>query len=97
MIVLIASLAVAEGKGNEVIESFKTVVPKIRQDPGTIAYNILQGSDNPDKITVLERYENAEALQYHGQTEHFKAWQESLRGKGLFSGRPELTIYNEVV
>ncbi len=97
MLVLIANLTVAEGKGNNVIESFKAVVPKIRQDPGTIAYNILQGNDNPDKITVLERYENEEALKYHGQTEHFKAWQESLRGKGLFSGRPELLMYEEVV
>ncbi len=97
MIVLIANLAVAEGKGNEVIESFKTVVPKIRQDPGTIAYNILQGKDNPDKITVLERYENEDALKFHGQTEHFKAWGESLKGKGLFTGRPELLMYDEVV
>ncbi len=97
MIVLIAELTVAEGKGNDVIESFKGVIDKIRQDPGTIAYNILQGQDNPDKITVLERYENQEALTYHGQTEHFKAWGESLRGKGLFTGRPTLTMYDEVL
>lgn len=97
MIVLIAELAVAEGKGNEVIESFKGVIDKIRQDPGTIAYNILQGQENPDKITVLERYENQEALNYHGQTEHFKAWGESLGGKGLFTGRPTLTTYDEAL
>ncbi len=97
MIVLIAELAVAEGKGNEVIDSFKGVIDKIRQDPGTIAYNILQGQENSDKITVLERYENQEALNYHGQTEHFKAWGESLRGKGLFTGRPTLTIYDEAL
>ncbi len=97
MIVLVANLNAAEGKGGDVIESFKTVVPKIRQDPGTIAYNILQAADDPDKITVLERYENEEALKYHGQTEHFRAWNESLRGKGLFAGRPEILRYNEVV
>ncbi len=97
MIVLIAELAVAEGKGNEVIDSFKGVIDKIRQDPGTIAYNILQGKDNPDKITVLERYENDEALKYHGGTEHFKGWNESLRGKHLFTGRPTLTMYDEAL
>jgi len=97
MIVLVVNLAVAEGKGNEVVESFKTVVPKIRQDPGTISYNILQAADNPDKITVVEHYENEEALQYHGQTEHFQAWGASLKGKGFFVGRPEMTKYNEVV
>ena len=41
MVVLIAQLKVAEGKGNDVVEAFKEVVPKIRQDPGTVAYNIL--------------------------------------------------------
>jgi quinol monooxygenase YgiN len=37
MIFLIAQLKVAEGKGNDVIEAFKKVVPQIRQDPGRVA------------------------------------------------------------
>ena len=95
MIVLVANLNVAEGKGNDVIEAFKEVVPKIRQDPGTVAYNILQAADNPDKITVYEKYENREALQYHGQTEYFKEFGRATRE--LFAGRPEITLYEEVV
>ena len=95
MIVLIANLKVAEGKGNDVIEAFKQVVPKIRQDPGTVSYNILQAADDPDKITVLEKYENLEALQYHGQTEHFREFGRSTRD--LFAGRAELLRYEEVV
>ena len=95
MIVLVANLTAAEGKGNEVVEAFKQVVPKIRQDPGTIAYNILQAVDNPDKITVYEKYENEEALAYHGQTEHFREFFRS--SGGLFAGRPEILRFNEVV
>jgi len=95
MIVVIANLTVAEGKGNDVVEAFRKVVPLIRQDPGTVAYNILQVANNPDKITVLERYENREALQYHGQTEHFKEFGRSTRD--LFAGRAEITLYEEVV
>ena len=95
MIVLVAHLNAAEGKGNEVVEAFKQVVPKIRKDPGTITYSILQAVDNPDKITVYERYENDEALAYHGQTEHFR---EFFRSTGsLFAGRPEILRFNEVV
>jgi quinol monooxygenase YgiN len=95
MIVLIANLNVAEGKGKDVIEAFGKVVPLIRQDPGKVAYNILQAADNPDKITVYEKYENREALQYHGQTEHFKEFGRSTRD--LFAGRAEITLYEEVV
>jgi len=95
MIVLVAVLQAAEGKGNEVVEEFKKLVPVVRQDPGTVAYIIHQAVDNPDKILVYEKYENREALQYHGQTEHFKAFGQATRG--LFAGRPEITMYNEVV
>lgn len=95
MIVLVAVLNAAEGKGNEIVEEFKKLVPKVRQDPGTIAYTINQAADNPDKILVYEKYENQEALQYHGQTEHFRAFGQATRS--LFAGRPEVTLYNEVV
>ena len=95
MIVLTAELAVAEGKGNDVVEEFKKLVPKVLQDPGTIAYTINQAVDNPDKILVYEKYENREALQYHGQTEHFKEFGRASRS--LFAGRPTISMYNEVV
>ncbi|UCB44141.1 MAG: antibiotic biosynthesis monooxygenase [Dehalococcoidales bacterium] len=95
MIVLIAQLNVAEGNGNDVIEAFSKVVPLIRQDPRTVAYNILQAADNPDKITVYEKYEDRETLQYHGQTEHFKEFGRSTRD--LFAGRAEITLYEEIV
>ena len=95
MIVVLDNLTVAEGKGNDVVEAFKKVVPLIRQDPGTVSYNILQAADNLDKITVLEKYENREALQYHGQTEHFREFGRSTRD--LFAGRAEITLYEEVV
>ena len=95
MLVIVAVLKPAEGKGNDVVEAFRKVVPLIRQDPGTVAYNILQAADNPDKVTVYEKYEDREALQYHGQTEHFKEFGRSSRD--LFAGRAEITLYEEVV
>ncbi len=94
MIVITAVLQVAEGKGNEVVEEFKKLVPKVRQDPGTITYIINQAVDNADKIMVYEKYEDREALQYHGQTDHFKEFGRATRS--LFAGRPEITLYNEV-
>ena len=95
MIVITAVLQVAEGKGNEVVEEFKKLVPKVLQDPGTITYAINQAVDNPDKVMVYEKYEDREALQYHGQTEHFKEFGRATRS--LFAGRPEITLYNEVI
>ena len=95
MVIVVAILQVAEGKGNEVVEEFKKLVVKVRQDPGTISYNINQAIDNPDKILVYEKYEDMDALKYHGGTEHFKAFGQATRH--LFAGRADITLYNEVV
>ena len=95
MVIVVAILQVAEGKGNEVVEEFRKLVVKVRQDPGTISYNIDQAIDNPDKILVYEKYEDMDALKYHGSTEHFKAFGQATRS--LFSGRADVTLYNEVV
>jgi len=94
MIVLVAVLKAAEGKSDEVVEEFKKLVPKVRQDPGTIAYVIHRAVDDPTKIMVYEKYENREGLQHHGQTEHFKEFGQATRS--LFAARPEITMYEEV-
>lgn len=94
MVVLTAVLKAAEGRSDDIIEEFKKLVPRVRQDPGTIAYVIYRATDDPTRIMVFEKYEDQEALKYHGQTEHFKAFGQATRG--MFAGRPELTFYEEV-
>jgi quinol monooxygenase YgiN len=94
MIVIVAVLKAAEGKSDEAIEEFKKVIPKIRQDPGNLAYVLHRAVDDPTKLMVYEKYESREALQYHGQTEHFKEFGRATRD--LFAGRPEITLYEEV-
>ncbi len=95
MIVVVAVLKAAEGKSDQIIEEFKKLVPKVRQDPGTITYAVHRALDDPNKLMVFEQYEDQAALQYHGQTEHFKQFGRDTRG--LFAGRPEVTLYECVV
>jgi quinol monooxygenase YgiN len=94
MITLVAVLRAAEGRSDDIIAEFKKLVPKVRQDPGTIAYVIHRATDDPTKLMVYEKYESREALEYHGQTEHFKEFGRATRG--MFAGRPEITFYEEV-
>ena len=95
MIVVIAVLKAAEGKSDQIIEEFKKLVPKVHQEPGAIAYVIHRAVDDPTKLMVYEKYESREALQYHGQTDHFKEFNQTTRE--LFAGRAEITLYEEVV
>ncbi len=95
MIVLTAVLKCAEGKSAAVIDEFKKLQPVVLKDPGTLGYMICQAGDDPNKLIVIEQYENREALQYHGQTEHFKAFGAATRG--MFAARAEISFWNKVV
>ena len=94
MIVLCAMLKTVDGKGDEVEEEFKKLVPKVLNDPGTITYVIHRGIDDPNKFFVYEKYEDRDALRAHSRTEHFKEFGRATAS--MFSGRPEIGLYNEV-
>jgi quinol monooxygenase YgiN len=94
MIVLVANLKANEGKGDAVAEEFSKLVPQILKDPGTAGYLVCRVANDPNKFIVVEQYENREALQAHGQTEHFKAFNVATRG--MFAGRAEIQLCNKV-
>jgi len=94
MIVLLATMKANEGKADAIIAEFAKLVPKVLKDPGTVGYMICRGTDDPNKIVVVEQYENREALQLHGQSEHFKAFNAATRG--MFAGRAEIQVLNKV-
>jgi quinol monooxygenase YgiN len=94
MIVIAATLTTLEGKGDEVEQEFKKLVPIILKDPGTLGYAVHRAVKDPNKFLVYEQYENQEALQAHGQMPHFKAFNQTTRG--MFAGRAEITMYNKI-
>jgi len=94
MVALTAILKTVDGRGDEVEAEFKKLVPKVLQDPGTLAYAVHRAVDDPNKFLVYERYENQEALKYHGSTDHFKEFGRTTRE--MFAGRAELQFYNIV-
>jgi len=94
MIVITAILKAAEGKGDELEQEFKNLVPKVLQDPGTIAYAVHRAMDDPSKFLVYEKYESVEALRAHGSTPHFREF--SRATASMVDGRPEIGRYQEI-
>ncbi|MBA7699176.1 (4S)-4-hydroxy-5-phosphonooxypentane-2,3-dione isomerase [subsurface metagenome] len=94
MIVVAAMLKVAEGKGDEVEQKFRELVPKVLKDPGTIAYVIHRSIDDPSKFFVYEKYEDREALKKHSSTPHFQEFFQAM--SSMLAGRPEIELYNEI-
>ena len=94
MIVVAAKLKAVEGKGDELEQEFRKLVPKVLKDPGAIAYVVHRKVDAPNEFLVYEKYENTEALKLHGSTEHFKDFSRTIAS--LLDGRPEVGVYNEL-
>ena len=94
MIVVAAKLMAAEGKGDELEQEFRKLVPKVLKDPGTISYVVHRRVDAPNEFFVYEKYESTEALKLHGAAEHFKEFSKAIAP--LLGGRPEFGVYNEL-
>ena len=95
MIVLVAMITALDGKGDEVEQEFKKLVPKVRSDPGSIAYIVHRSTDDPSRFFVYEKYEDQEALKHHSSTPHFQEF--SRAASSLLAGRPELGFYREIM
>jgi quinol monooxygenase YgiN len=94
MVIVMATLKANEGQGDTVAEEFKKLLPKVLKDPGTLGYLVCRVANDTNKFIVIEQYESREALQYHGQSEHFKAFNAATRG--MFAGRAEIQLLNKV-
>lgn len=94
MIVVVAHLRAVEGKGDELQEEFKKLVPRVVNDSGTVAYVVHRGVDDPCKFFVYEKYESQEALKAHSSTPHFKEFSRAIAS--LLDGRPDVALYSEI-
>ncbi len=95
MVAIIAKMKFKAGKIDEGIELFKNLVPKVREEEGTLAYGICRDKANPDLLVVIERYRDMQAIQAHSSSAHFKEFSKTV-GQ-LLDGRPEINILEEVV
>ncbi|MBN1368095.1 MAG: antibiotic biosynthesis monooxygenase [Dehalococcoidales bacterium] len=93
MLVVTAVIKVITGKGNEFEKEFRELALKVRKDPGAIAYVLNRHTQNPNQYFVYEKYENEEALKYHGSTPHFQAFMG--KAKQFEAGPPEINVYQE--
>lgn len=67
-----ASFRVAEGHGDEVREVLDGMVVATRQEPGCLRYDLFE--DEEGDLHLVEAYADADALQAHRDSEHYRAY-----------------------
>jgi quinol monooxygenase YgiN len=88
MLAVIAKLNVTEGKEAEFEPVMLELAAQVRaNEPGNELYTLVKDEDG--SYYVMELYSDQEAMDAHGQSEHFKA--AGPKFGGLMSGPPEIT------
>ena len=95
MITVIAKLKVQEGKIEAMKEAMVEASKKVRaNEPGNLAYTPHQSQGDPTVFVFYEKYKDQEALDFHRQQEHFKAFGKKIGG--YLEGKPQIDFLTEL-
>jgi quinol monooxygenase YgiN len=65
MFVLIVKLKIKEGKTDEFIKAFQSVIPDVSKEEGTLSYMLNRDEATPNALVIVERYRDKEAFAAH--------------------------------
>jgi quinol monooxygenase YgiN len=94
MLIQIAQLKAVQNKGDELEREFSKIIPKVREESGTLTYIVHRALDDPQKFLVYEKYRDEEALKYHVSTSYIKEFINVV--SSILDGRPEMDFYREI-
>ena len=64
---LIVTITAAPGRGSELAEAYKARCAGVMKEAGCEQFEVFQSVANPDKLAILERWTDQEALDAHAQ------------------------------
>ena len=78
-VIVFASFTPTSGQEGEVEEILRGMVGPTRDEPGNETYDLYKKTgDGPASFHLFERYIDADALQAHRETEHYKAYRAKI-------------------
>ncbi len=94
MLVVVAKLKAKAGEEGKVEKALLDVLPKVREEEGTVAYTLNRSQADPAVLMVLEKYKDLDAFAAHGATPYLA----ELFGivLPLLEGDVSLDMYDEI-
>ncbi len=68
MIVVVAKIKAKSGDEAKVEKALQDVLPKVREEEGTLEYLLNRSQSDPSTFMVLEKYNDMDAFMTHGTT-----------------------------
>ena len=94
MIVVAGTLRAIDGKGDELEQEFAKLIPRVREEPGNMAFVMHRSVDDPNKFFAYERYGSKDAFKEHSSAPHVKEFMQAAAS--LLDGRPDVGFYREI-
>ncbi|SBV93469.1 putative quinol monooxygenase [uncultured Dysgonomonas sp.] len=63
----------------DILPIFQAVVQGSQEEDGCISYNVHQDTGDSTRFIILEEWESQAAIDFHGNTEHFKTYQKASK------------------
>jgi quinol monooxygenase YgiN len=70
---LVVTINAAPGKGPELAQAFRTRCAEVMKEPGCQQFEVFQSVVNPDKLALLELWEDQAALDVHAKVNATRA------------------------
>lgn len=89
MIHVIATVELNPGTRDKFLAEFRKLIPDVKAEVGCIEYGPaidaetdipIQFKIGPDKVTIIEKWEDAAALKAHGGAPHMQAYRARVKG-----------------
>jgi quinol monooxygenase YgiN len=85
---IIAAMKAREGKEEELRAVLEDLVEPSRAEEACLQYDLHENLDDPTEFVFVEQWRDAEGLDAHTKTDHFRSGSAKLAG--LLGGRPQL-------
>jgi len=92
--VVVAKIKAVNGKEDEMKNALLEMIPKVKEEEGTLVYTLHQDQNDPTIFLFYEKYKDLDALMVHSATPYFKELFKTL--KPMLEGQPEILMYNEL-
>ena len=92
--IVVAKIKAAPGKEAEMEKALLEIIPKVKEEPGTLIYTLHRNQNDPAVFLFYEKYKDMDALVAHSSTPHFKALFKTIQP--LMERTPEILMYHEL-
>jgi quinol monooxygenase YgiN len=92
---VVATLKVAEGKGNDFEAVFRDLAAQVKaNEPGNQMYRVFKSKADANTYVVMEIYADQAALEAHGKSDHFRAAGPKIAP--TLAGRPDIQYFDSI-